>query len=174
MKLKQILSVAILLLGGMAGKAQYKADKTNLKSRLDFIGHLELSNDSLGQISIHQDFRVRELLKRDKEINSSNPGFTGYRIQIFSGRSFEKEKAFALKAEFEELFPDVRAFVKYQAPDFRVMVGNFRTKLESIYLYQFIKGKYPHCYPVRTRILFSDLEVVEEMIPENDTVTEQE
>ncbi|MFA8435608.1 MAG: hypothetical protein ACEPOZ_13900 [Marinifilaceae bacterium] len=174
MKLKLILSVAVLLFFQKFGMAQNQSEVSFSNDSLDFIGQLEQSVDSLGKISIYQDERIRELLKTDKEINSTNPGFTGYRIQIFSGRSFDKKKAISVKEEFEELFPDVRAYLIYQAPDFRVRVGNFRSKLESIHLYKTVKKHYPHCYPVKTRILFSELVPIEKEEVEVDTITEQE
>lgn len=117
--------------------------------------------DTIGVVSITQDVRVEELLRTDSIINSKNPGFSGYRVQIFSGKSTDKEKAFEVKKQFSELFPNERAYVVYQAPDFRVRVGNFRTKLESIELYKACVKYFPNCYPVKTMILFSDLKPID-------------
>ena len=70
--------------------------------------------DSLGRVKLIQDDRIKELLDTDKMISSRNPGFSGYRIQIFSGRSTDREKAFKIKEEFKELFPEERAYVVYK------------------------------------------------------------
>ncbi len=113
--------------------------------------------DSLGKVNVIQDTRINELLKTDEEISSKDPGFSGYRIQIFSGRSTDREKAFKIKKEFKDLFPDERAYVIYKAPDFRVTVGNFRSKIESIELNKACVSYFPNCYPVKTYISFSDL-----------------
>ena len=59
------------------------------------------------------------------------------------------------------LFPEERAYVVYKAPDFRVSVGNFRSKIESIELYKACLPFFPNCYPVKTYILFSDLKPLE-------------
>lgn len=101
------------------------------------------------------------MLATDSIINSQKQSFTGYRIQIFFGGSTDREKAFKIKEEFLELFPDERAYVVYTAPDFRVRVGNFRTKLESIELYKACSEFYPNCYPVKTEIMFSEMEPLE-------------
>lgn len=123
---------------------------------------LEEKKDSLGVVTIMQDERIEQLLKADSIINSQRKSFTGYRIQIFFGGSTDREKAFEIKKEFLELFPNERAYVVYTAPDFRVRVGNFRTKLESIELYKACSEFYPNCYPVKTEIMFSELEPLEE------------
>ena len=122
----------------------------------------EEKKDSLGVVTIIQDERIDQLLKTDSIINSQKKSFTGYRIQIFFGGSTDREKAFEIKKEFLELFPEERAYVVYTAPDFRVRVGNFRTKLESIELYKACSEYYPNCYPVKTEIMFSDLKPLEE------------
>ena len=122
----------------------------------------EEKKDSLGVVTIIQDERIDQLLKTDSIINSQKKSFTGYRIQIFFGGSTDREKAFEIKKEFLELFPEERAYVVYTAPDFRVRVGNFRTKLESIELYKACSEYYPNCYPVKTEIMFSDLEPLED------------
>ena len=52
---------------------------------------------------------------------------TGWRVQIFlgSGRDAEK-KAEDTKRSFLEKYPDYGAYVTYQAPFFKVKVGDFR------------------------------------------------
>lgn len=123
--------------------------------------NIEKKNDSVGVVNILQDERIDQLLATDSIINSQKQSFTGYRIQIFFGGSTDREKAFKIKEEFLELFPEERAYVVYTAPDFRVRVGNFRTKLESIELYKACSEFYPNCYPVKTEIMFSEMEPLE-------------
>ncbi|MGQ1910920.1 hypothetical protein ACT3CE_14175 [Marinifilum sp. RC60d5] len=135
---------------------------TGVKIKAQDISKYENSDDSLGLVNIFQDERVKELLKTDSIINSKQQSFSGYRIQIFLGGSTDKEKAFEIKKEFKELFPQERAYVVYTAPDFRVRVGNFRSKLECIELYKACLDFFPNCYPVKTEIMFSDLVPVKE------------
>ncbi|GAB7086366.1 hypothetical protein JCM15579A_04700 [Marinifilum fragile] len=136
-----------MLIGGSANAQNYE--------------NIEKKNDSVGVVNILQDERIDQLLATDSIINSQKQSFTGYRIQIFFGGSTDREKAFKIKEEFLELFPDERAYVVYTAPDFRVRVGNFRTKLESIELYKACSEFYPNCYPVKTEIMFSEMEPLE-------------
>jgi len=146
--------VLVFIFWGLKVASQQKSETLESELQID-------KKDSLGTVNVIQDKRVDVLLKTDSIINSNNLGFIGYRIQIFSGRSTDKEKAIAVKNEFLQIFPDERAYVVYSAPDFRVRVGNFRTKLESIALFKACEKYFPNCYPVKTRISFQDLKPLE-------------
>lgn len=148
MQYVKIVILSFFILSGISLKAQLAEDVQ--------FGDVE-KVDSLGKVNLIQDARILKLLKTDKLINSKNPGFPGYRVQIFSGRSIDKEKAFEVKREFKELFPKERVYVVYKAPDFRVTVGNFRSKIESIELKKACLRFFPNSYPVKTYILFSEL-----------------
>ncbi len=108
-------------------------------------------------VSIQQNASMQRLMQTDSTINAKRKGFVGYRIQIFTGGSSKKEEAFAVKAKFLELFPNERAYVVYTIPDFRVRVGNFRTKIEATGLYKSCLKHFPNSYPVKTVIKFDDL-----------------
>jgi len=128
---------------------------------LEYIERLRQDVVGLGKVSIIQDYRIDEMLKIDKDVNSEAPGFLGYRIQIFSGGGRDREKAFSIREDLEARFPDQRVYVKYQAPDFRVRIGNFRNKFEAMYLYKQCVKIYPYCYVVKDQISLIDLEIEE-------------
>lgn len=50
----------------------------------------------------------------------------GYRVQIYSGPS--REKAMAVKTDFMRRFPGVRTYVVFDAPSFRVRIGDYRMR----------------------------------------------
>lgn len=49
--------------------------------------------------------------------------FRGYRLQVLSTPN--RNNAFDTKAVLETNFPDQKAYVTYQSPNFRVRIGNF-------------------------------------------------
>lgn len=110
-----------------------------------------------GHLVIKQDSRIQDLLTLDKKKSSLNYSFKGYRVQIFSGRSTQKNKAIEAKNRFLDMFPNHRAYVIYKAPDFRVRVGNFRTQFETVELYSKLKEFFPKAYIVKTLIPISSL-----------------
>lgn len=77
--------------------------------------------------TVHADYSLSTLTKAYKK---SNEGQTigGYRIQIFSGA---RQPAFDLKAEVLRQLRDIECNVVYESPDYKVQLGNYRTKLEA-------------------------------------------
>lgn len=60
----------------------------------------------------------------------NNPVTTeGFRVQIFSGA--QRQAAYDAQAKFQQRFPDYRTYISYSEPNFRVHVGDFRTRLEA-------------------------------------------
>jgi hypothetical protein len=63
---------------------------------------------------------------------SQNPGIEGYRILIFSDSgNYSKNAALNAKEEFEKRFPDIDAYIFFEEPNYKVRVGNFRSRLEA-------------------------------------------
>lgn len=138
---------------------------------VEFIDRLrqnEEDKEGEGRVKVFQDSIIDALLKIDRAENLDMPGFQGYRIQVFSGGSRDRERASLVKEDLKEQFPDERVYVKYQAPDFRVRIGNFRTKFEAVSLYKQCLKIYPDCYLVKDQINLVDLEEEKEEEPITD------
>jgi hypothetical protein len=73
----------------------------------------------------------------------------GYRIQLYSG---SRKGAFDLKADFLKKMNDTPINVVYESPDFKVQVGNYRTKLESERELEVIWPQYKSAFVVKTLI----------------------
>jgi len=134
------------------------------KGDVEFIERLRQDEEGQGKVRILEDYRIDDLLKIDRAENSESPGFQGYRIQVFSGGGRDREKAFSIRQDLEEHFPGERVYVKYQAPDFRVRIGNFRNKFEAMYLYKQCVKLYPYCYLVKDQINLVDLELEQKSV----------
>lgn len=72
----------------------------------------------------------------------------GYRIQIFTGNASEREKAQKIKDFVEKNF-EIKAYVDYESPLFKVRVGNFIDKLEATALKQKLKKHYNNAYIIQ-------------------------
>ena len=77
------------------------------------------------------------------ELNNKVKTIPGYRVQIgsFAGTS-SKANAFALRDKFVEDYPEVQAYIVFDEPNFKVKVGDFRTRLEAYAFLQKIKEFY--------------------------------
>jgi hypothetical protein len=91
-------------------------------------------------ISITKDIRVDELIKKQKEINQQRQTIPGYRVQIYFGSV--RQKAIELKNEFNGLHPETASYLTYKQPNFKVRVGDFRTRLEAQKFLRNIQGQY--------------------------------
>ena len=96
-----------------------------------FIPIISFASDST-KTAGKQDPRIQKM--SDKYVESQNGKIKGYRVQIHFGA--EKSKALSVKAKFLSKYQDVRAYDPYDAPYFKIRVGDFRTKLEA---YKFLK-----------------------------------
>lgn len=116
--------------------------------------------DSLkSKFVIYQDKRIDTLLEQNRLANSKIKGFYGFRIQIYSKSSIDSsvKQAEDYKKAFEERFPELKVYLNYFDPDFKIRVGNFRDKIEAEAILRKIKQYYPDCYTVRTLISFKEL-----------------
>ena len=70
--------------------------------------------------------KIEALVEKKRQYNKEN-GY-GYRIQLFNGN---ESRARQIRAKFKVNFREVATYLKYQTPEWKVQVGNFKTKLEA-------------------------------------------
>jgi len=118
----------------------------------DTVQSLDFNTTKKGKVTIHQDPRVNnitEFIGRNREsINGSK--IDGYRIQIFFAES--RTTAQSQKASFINSHGEHKAYLEYLAPNYRVRVGNFRTRLEAEALKQELISVYPTCIIISDKI----------------------
>ncbi len=90
--------------------------------------------DSTSSIVIHKDPRIDLLVKKQIEVNEETTRnarrfISGYRIQVIN--TSDRNAAIAAKTKIYQLFPELKAYLLYQSPYFRLRVGNFKDKDEA-------------------------------------------
>lgn len=84
--------------------------------------------------------------------------FKGYRIGVFFDNGPEaRAKALAAKKTFEEAFPDVKVYLTYENPYFKVAAGNCVTSEEAIVLLGKIRVHFPEAYLMREDLTVAEL-----------------
>ena len=106
----------------------------------------QFSKDSVSTVIVHKDPRFDELAAMQAEINKksylSTPQYIrGFRIQAANTQN--RDEANAIKAELLRRFPDQKSYLLYQAPNFRVRIGNFLTQKDASQLRKMISALYP-------------------------------
>lgn len=109
----------------------------------------------LTHLKLNQDPRLDKMISWHIEKNKKIDGIEGFRVEIFFSSNINaRENALRKKVEFLSQYPDNTVHIKYDAPNFRVRVGDFRTKSEALKLYKEIKSKYPVAFIVADKIDF--------------------
>ena len=106
-------------------------------------------------LNVTQDSRIDKMLSWHVENNKIKNKIDGYRVEIFFSSDLDaKVEALNIKEEFLEIYPNYNVHVKYISPNFRVRVGDFRTKNEALKLYKEIKDTYRVAFIVSDAIDF--------------------
>ena len=99
-----------------------------------------------GVVILHQDSIMETLLVK-KEVADKNVAITavGYRVQVYSNNNARKAKAdaFELEEKLVELFPDVKCYVTYSAPFWKVRLGDFSNYAEAVIFSKKVKSTLP-------------------------------
>jgi hypothetical protein len=124
------------------------------------------AQDTAG-IVVHKDARVDQLIHRQMEINEettrdSRRSMPGFRIQVIS--STDRNKVFAAKTKIYQQFPDLKPYLLYQPPYYKLRVGNFKTQPEAEEFEKQLSSLFPNgLYVIRDTI-----EVTPERLKEED------
>ena len=102
-----------------------------------------LATPAQAQVRVKGDVAVTQMVEKHVELNNMVKTIPGFRVQIasFSGTN-SKVNAFNLRDRFMLDYPTVQAYIVYDEPNFKVKVGDFRTRLEAYAFLQQIKETY--------------------------------
>ncbi len=114
-----------------------------------FFNNLCESKEDSGSLYINQDPGIEELVGMHIESNKRSQGINGFRIQLYLGSNDNaKREAAKIKGRLLSLFPEEKPYVKFEAPSWRVQVGDYRSKNEALDLIRKLKKEFPSCYLV--------------------------
>ncbi|MFI5132790.1 MAG: SPOR domain-containing protein [Chitinophagales bacterium] len=85
-------------------------------------------------VIIHKDPRLDLLVKKQAEINEeisrdARRNMKGFRILVINTE--KRDEAIAAKAKVYTYFPELKAYLIYQSPYFRLKVGNFKERKDA-------------------------------------------
>lgn len=127
-------------------------------SNNDIFSKIQQEEQGQGNIMIFQDMRVNELIYNHVEQNKRR-GVSGYRIRIYANLgSNARSQSQDSKAKFYELFPDIAIHREYVSPYYRVLVGDYRTKIDALKDFNQIIKYFPSAFIVPDEIDYPELE----------------
>jgi len=96
----------------------------NFLFKTSFIFTLLNANNVYTQVNIVKDNRIDE-----KIIGKSQKQILGYRVQI----CFDSDKILVdqMRAKFISQYPKIDTYITFDAPNFNLKIGDFRTQIEA-------------------------------------------
>lgn len=125
------------------------------------------SAQDTSSVVVHKDPRLDVLLRKQGEINAAIKKANartakGFRLLVMNTN--KRDEAIAAKTKVYTNFPELKAYLVYQSPYFRLKVGNFRTR-EEAQQYQKSLGYY---FPKGVFIVNDTIEITPEKDAENE------
>ena len=143
-----LLIIAVSLLVGSVA-----AQEARPPLRYTIVDALQENKPGEGTVTIDQPPMVRALIgsRRDAQnVEMANDGqsylkYQGFRIQIFSGNNQRtaKDEAFQKEKLIKGRFPSLQTYVTYNAPFWRLRVGNYDSQEEAFYTQRMIAEAFP-------------------------------
>lgn len=99
-----------------------------------FSGTACAQDSAMASAAIHRDPRVDSLMNVQIRINEvstrdSRRNQPGYRILV--ANSNDRNKVFAIKTKIYQQYPELKPYLIYQPPNYKLKVGNFKTQEEA-------------------------------------------
>jgi hypothetical protein len=111
-----------------------------------FIAQRIFGQTDSASITVRKDPRVDLLIKKQMQINEettrdSRRNIPGFRIQVIN--SSDRNQVFAVKTRIYQLYPDLKSYLIYQSPYYKLKVGNFKSEEEAAPYLEQISKLYP-------------------------------
>ncbi|NCU03100.1 MAG: SPOR domain-containing protein [Chitinophagaceae bacterium] len=122
-----------------------------------FMSKAQTVVDTVGSsVYVVKDSRLDLLVKKKAEINKkaaeAKRPTKGFRIQVLN--TTDRNQALAAKSKLLTLYPDQKTYLMYQAPYFKIRIGNFVERAEA----DDLKKELARMFPTGVFVIPSDIE----------------
>jgi hypothetical protein len=142
--MKKLLIIAILaLLPGMMLRAQeYRVESGSSRVDSTLLGRSVLSVLGSG-VTVNQSTAMKSAFDSYVSANASKK-VSGYRIRVYYENSQNaRNRSESIARTISGTYPGIGVYRTFESPNFKVCVGDFRTKDEALKLYHALKSSYP-------------------------------
>ena len=149
-----LFSISTLCTFAQDGEWWKSDDTTNVSNQDD--ADVD-QNIEPGNIEVKKDSRIDKLIgfKSTTIPPATGPQIDGYRVQLFFDQN--KTKVNEARAKVLEIDANYDTYIEYDAPNYNLLLGNFRTSLEAEKLRAELREHFPAAIIVDSRIYFPDL-----------------
>jgi hypothetical protein len=105
----------------------------------------QLSAQERGKVTVTKDPLIDSLIARRLQLNRAGVSgnsvtLSGFRVQIFSG--LDRALVYSEQVKFKTRYPGIGSYISYTQPNYKLRVGDFRTRLEAEKLMNELKKYY--------------------------------
>lgn len=143
-----LLILSLLVLGAASLQAQETETVAPMDSTL--LGRSILSVMGSG-VQISQSTAVQQAMAEYIRINANKP-ITGYRIRVYYDNGPQARSKSELIERTLQQQLNASVYRSFESPNYKVTVGDFRTKDEALRIYNALKGTYPTAYIIKETI----------------------
>jgi hypothetical protein len=144
----------------MKNASVYKAIFSNIAGCIFFITIFipaKAQAQTRGTVEVIKDARIDTLAARraslkaagSMPVTAATTGY-GYRVQIYNGSS--RKEAYDAQARFMNEHPDMRTYIGYTEPNYKVRAGDFRSRMEAERLMQELRGRFTSLFIIGGKI----------------------
>jgi hypothetical protein len=118
-----------------------------LKLNAAFFACFLMLNSAFGQtpgkVEVIKDPQIDSLIAKRLSLNNSRTLATsaGFQIQLYLGP--DKQDAYDAQSRFKSLYPGTNTYLSYTEPNYKVQVGDFRSRMEAQKLMNELKQYFP-------------------------------
>ncbi|MBR1706377.1 MAG: hypothetical protein IJ721_06265 [Bacteroidales bacterium] len=151
--MKKTIVLLVLALAGGLLQAQDFEDTLRTPAAVD---STLLGKDILGVIGsgvkVNQSQAVRAAFDRYVARNAERP-LSGYRIRVFyDNDQTARARSESIARSIASAYPGTGVYRTFESPNFKVSVGDFRTKDEALKIYNELKVLYPTAFILKETI----------------------
>jgi hypothetical protein len=121
--------------------------------RYTIVDELQTPQPGKGGVTIDQSAAIRNRIgarRQGTDIETTTDGriylkYQGYRVQVFSGNDqrTSKDEAFRREKEMKELIPHLPTYVTYNAPFWRLRIGDYGSHEEAFHMQRQLMQTFP-------------------------------
>jgi len=110
----------------------------------------------VSQVAVQANDKITDLLRKHVATNKNNAGkMLGFCVQIcFESGPNSRERAENVRMQFLSKYPKYSAYVSFREPNFRVRVGDFRTRAEARGFREEISAQFSQAFVVKDEVKF--------------------
>lgn len=102
--------------------------------------------------TIGQSVSIREALGKYVAKNAAKQ-ITGYRVRVFLDNSpSARTKSESIEYSLRGQYPEHGVYRSFESPNYKVLIGDFRSKDEALVLFNSLRKTYPTAYIIKDNI----------------------